>query len=381
MANIKGNDDDDVVRLLERAWESNEGAIQPGIALVRYYNSRQQPLRAVSIARDLNIKHPGRPIILSMLGLSQLTAKEYHSAQGTFEAWVKIQPKSPQAHFSLGRANKLLGETSSAKNNLKKSLSLSQNFLPAQLLLAQIWMQSKKPEPVLTIAKNIQTQRPKEAVGFRLEGDVLMAQKKYSEALKFYQSAYAKLAVAPLAIAIYQASKKAKINVPYTSLERWLKEHDDDQSVRMILASAYQDAELFSKAAEQYSQVVSARPEDISALNNLAWLLYLQGNEEAVPYARRAYNMAPEIAAVIDTYGWILVETGQLKQGIELLKEAVVKAPHLAEIRYHLGVGLYRLGRNAEAKSELKRVLAMSPNFSEHKAARALLEKVKNLGD
>lgn len=369
---------EEAVRFLEKAWESNEGAIQPGLALVRYYNGKQQSLRAVSIARDLNVKHPNNPVILNALGMSQIGAKDYHGAQGTFESLVKLLPKSPQAHLALGQVNKQLDDTNAAKMNLKKSLSLREDFLPAQLFLAQLELQAKRPKVALSIAQKIQQQRPTGAAGFRLQGDVLMAQGKYSSAVRPYQQAYDKSQVAPLAIAIYQARKKANIKKPYASLEAWLEKHADDQRVRSILAGSYQENGMLDKAVEQYRQVVTNRPKDVAALNNLAWSSHMLGNADAVDYAQRAYDLASDNPAVIDTLGWLLVETGKTNRGLVLLQQAVVQAPHIAEIRYHLGVGLHKASRKAEAKSELKRVLEMSPDFSEADAARALLAELKN---
>lgn len=367
---------EEAVGFLEKAWESNEGAIQPGIALIRYYNGKQQSLRAISIARDLNVKHPNNPVILNALGLSQMGAKDYHSAQSVFESLVKLLPKSPQAYLALGRVNEKLGDTNTAKINLNKVLSLSKDYLPAQLFLAQLELQEKRPQAALTIAQEIQQQRPTEAVGYRLQGDVLMSQGQFSSAVKPYQQAYDKLQIAPLAIAIYQARKKANIKKPYLSLEAWMEEHSEDQQVRSILAGAYQENGKFDKAVEQYKQVVRSQPNDVAALNNLAWSSHVLGRADAIDYAKRAYDLASDNPAVVDTFGWLLVEAGNTNRGLVLLQQAVAKAPHMAEIRYHLGVGLHKAGRKPEAKSELERVLEISPDFSEVKAVRALLAEL-----
>lgn len=369
----KEGKEDEAIRLLEKAWESNEGALQPGIALVRYYNQKQQSLRAVSIARDLNTKYPKNPLAVNALGLSQAASKDHHAAKSTFETLVKLLPKSPQPHFALGRVNAQLGDTKAAKESLEKSLSLDKRLLPAQLFLAQLEIKDKQPKAALAIAKTIQKQRPSEPAGYRLQGDVLMFQGKYSEAVAPYEKAYEKSQVAVLAIAIYQARKKAKHKKPYVSLETWLKTHADDYAVRSILASAYQEHGMMDKAAEEYRKVVKNRPKDVAALNNLAWSSHMLGRADALDYAERAYKLASDNPAVADTYGWLLVETGKTSRGLELLQKAVVKAPHIAEIRYHLGVGLHKAGRKSEAKSELKRALDISPNFSEAKSARALL--------
>lgn len=368
--------EEEAVGFLEKAWESNEGAIQPGIALIRYYNGKQQSLRAVSIARDLNVKHPNNPVILNALGLSQIGAKDYHSAQNTFESLVELLPKSPQAHLALGQVNMQLDDTNSAKKNVNKSLSLSEDFLPAQLFMAQLELKEKRPKAALALAKKIQQQRPSEAAGYRLQGDVLVAQGEYLRAAESYQQAYNISPIGPLAILIYQAQKKANIKKPYAPLETWLEKNPDDQLVRSILAGSYQENEMLEKAVEEYRAVVKSRPKDVAALNNLAWSSHILGRADALGYAERAYDLAPDNPAVVDTFGWLLVETGEKNRGLVLLHQAVMNAPHIAEIRYHLGVGLHKVGRNLEAKSELKRVLEISPDFSDAKAVRALLAEL-----
>lgn len=376
LADAEGNGEE-AVRLLEKAWESNEDAIQPGMVLIDYYNKKQQPLRAVSIARDLSLKHPNNPVVINALGMSQMAAKDYHNAQASFESLVKLLPESPQAHLLLAQINRQMDDREAARKHLNQSLALQADFLPAQLSLAQMELQQKRPKAALAIAKKIQQQRPTEADGFRLQGDVLMAEGDHVAAVKLYQQAYDKSPASALAILIFQARKMAKVKAPYASLEIWLAKNPQDQLVGSLLAGAYQEHGKLDKAVEQYQQVVKNHPNDVAALNNLAWSSHMLGKADALDYAKRAYDLAGDNPAVADTFGWLLVETGNTDRGLALLQQAVAKAPQIAEIRYHLSVGLHKAGRKSEAKSELKRTLDMAPDFSEAKAARALLAELE----
>lgn len=93
----------------------------------------------------------------------------------------------------------------------------------------------------------------------------------------------------------------------------------------------------------------------------------------------RAYALASDNPAVVDTLGWLLVESGDPGRGLSLLQQAIAKAPHVSEIRYHLAVGLHKMGRNSEAKSELKRALDAGSEFTEVGEARALLGKLEKI--
>ena len=73
-------------------------------------------------------------------------------------------------------------------------------------------------------------------------------------------------------------------------------------------------------------------------LNNLAFAHGKLGNSaKALDYALRALKLAPESASVMDTAGWLLVETGgDRSRALDLLRAAARKAPDNATIREHL---------------------------------------------
>lgn len=73
-------------------------------------------------------------------------------------------------------------------------------------------------------------------------------------------------------------------------------------------------------------------------LNNLAFAQGKVGNTRvAIDYARRALKQAPGNASVMDTLGWLLVQSGEDRaQGVRLLQDASRKAPGNAGIKEYL---------------------------------------------
>lgn len=73
-------------------------------------------------------------------------------------------------------------------------------------------------------------------------------------------------------------------------------------------------------------------------LNNMAYAQGQVGNHaKAIDFAERALREAPGNASVMDTLGWVLVQSGKDRaRGLKLLREAAAKAPANAAIRDHL---------------------------------------------
>ena len=119
--------------------------------------------------------------------------------------------------------------------------------------------------------------------------------------------------------------------------------------------------------------VVKAEPTDGISLNNLAWLYYTQGDERALETARKAQAAMPGNGSVLDTLGWILVEAGELEEGISVLTNAVERSDAHPTVRYHLAEGYARSGDTDAAKAILTEILANSENFDGRSDAERLL--------
>ena len=93
--------------------------------------------------------------------------------------------------------------------------------------------------------------------------------------------------------------------------------------------------------------------------------------------ARAAHELAPENPMVIDTLGWVFFKQGKFEEALPLLRDARLRAPGNAEIRYHLARVLTATGRKSEAKRELQEALRLATKFEGADDARALLQSLQ----
>jgi Tfp pilus assembly protein PilF len=146
--------------------------------------------------------------------------------------------------------------------------------------------------------------------------------------------------------------------------------------VRVIVAEEAMRTRDHARAIEQYRAVLEVRPADVLALNNLAWLYQEAGDPRALPLAREAARLAPQSAAVGDTLGWLLVQKGQVDEGLKVLQVAVGQKGANEETHYHYAVALARKGSSDEARTRLQQLLREPGQFPSRPEAEELLRQL-----
>ena len=149
-------------------------------------------------------------------------------------------------------------------------------------------------------------------------------------------------------------------------------------AVRATLAEALRVAGENRRAIAEYERLLEVAPRSPPALNNLAWLYYLENDPRALATARRAWELAAKNPNVLDTYGWLLVESGAVDEGVALLVTAdgmggIVQP----DIRYHYAAALSRKGDTRRARELLQALLKEAEDFPNHAEAAVLLKSLE----
>ena len=225
-------------------------------------------------------------------------------------------------------------------------------------LEAALFDASIAPAAVDALVAALRSAHPASVNGLRLAGDVAVRRERYVEAALHYQDAFKdqasfELLQRQVSLAVLQGEARAAVPL----VEQWLAERGEDAIAREMLAELWMREGNWKAAREHYERLITGGHASAAVFNNLANALLMLGEGDAVALAERALALAPGDVTVLDTLGWALARAGRLDEAMRHLRDARLRAPQNAEIRWHLAYVLARLGRAQEARVELQLAL------------------------
>jgi uncharacterized protein (TIGR03790 family) len=158
------------------------------------------------------------------------------------------------------------------------------------------------------------------------------------------------------------------------ALEQATKESPDFAAAHLQLALLLEQTKEYVRATERYAEVVRLQPTNAVALNNLAYNLAIHQNKlaEAVPFARRAWTLAPTNVNIVDTLAWIHHLQGNSAEAARLLRLLVQRDTGLAEVHLHAAIVFAAVGDLREAERQLGVALKRDPALAETANVRDL---------
>jgi len=285
-----------------------------------------------------------------------------------------MQPKSPEPQLLLAQAHMASQQPDEAIKALRAALAIRPDLTAAQRDIAAIYVATARHDQALREAKALQAERPNDPIGFVVEGEIYLAQKKLDQAEKTYRAALKKFDLPALLTrthSILEASGKR--GEAEALAEDWIRRQPKDAAVLAYLGDRDIGAKRYESAEARYRRALERAPDNALFLNNLAWVSYELKRPKSLEYAERAYELAPQQPAVMDTLGMILVGSGQTERGLELLGRAAELAPDAHQIRLNFAKALIKAERRAAARKELEQLARLDAKLPVQQEAAKLL--------
>lgn len=350
----------EVQDLLEKAVAGNPSNPEVRVALIRFLLGAKNNDKAVSSAQEAQAAFPDNPEILDTLGLAQLAAGQTNQAITSFNKLASLRPSAPAPLLRLAGIYLRDKQNELASESLRRALVLKPDLVEAQSGLVAVYTLLNRQRDAIGISRDVQRQRPKEAVGYMLEADVQASQKKWTEAASVLRTGIATARNPSLVIALNKALKADNRNADADkALADWIRDNPKEPMVRTFVAETSLNAKLYDQAFKQYKDVLAIQPKNPMVLNNMAWIAGQLKDAKAVEYAEQANTLAPNNPAILDTLGMLLMDKGDAKRGVALLQQALTIAPEAHPIRLNLAKAYAKSGQKDAAKKELEALLKL----------------------
>jgi cellulose synthase operon protein C len=361
---------------LERAIAAVPDAMAPAQTLAALYLRAGQAAKALRQAQRLQAQHPNEPASLDLLAQAESAAGQHAQALDSLQKLALLRPLEADIPMRMARSSLAMGQKEPALNAVRKALALAPGREDALLLASALLLDRRAFDEARKLAQAVQQRQPGAGLGFKLEGDALLEEGKAADAVAQYERAYAMQRIGPVMIALHRALHAAgKPDAADQRMRDWLGQHASDQPTRLYYASHLLQQSRFSAARHEYETILQRDPDNVLALNDLAWALLQAKEGDALPPAERAYRLAPRNPAVADTLAWVLAERGSAARALPLLKKALEAAPAASDIRLHYAHVLFRSGDKRAARGQCEQLLALQ-GFAHRAEVESLLAKL-----
>jgi tetratricopeptide (TPR) repeat protein len=269
------------------------------------------------------------------------------------------------------------GDAAAAQAPLEEALKIAPDDLLALQALNQTYVVRKNVPGGLAKVKEYAARAPKSAPIQIFLGQLLFA----GGDLKQSRTAFlAAKAVDPKStqpdLALTQLDyRERKYDKARAKLDGILSANPGDSTALLwvgIVEEAKGDRET---AISYYRKAVASNPDEAQACNNLAYLLAERGSDvdQALKYAQRAAELAPQSPAYADTLGWILYRQGLYPSAVKYLEQASAN-PADVRWKYHLAMAYARAGDYGHGQATLVAALKADPNVPEAKLALQVVQ-------
>ncbi|MBK1612238.1 hypothetical protein CKO44_02010 [Rubrivivax gelatinosus] len=365
----------EIAALLANAVKTNPGEATPRLLLIEHHLGQGDSKAALTVASEAVAALPDDMRLLDALGRSQLATGDLQQALASFGKAAAAQPELPGPQMRLADAYLNVKNGDKATETLQRLLKQTPDYLPAQQRLVQLAVLDKRYDDALAIARTVQKQRPKEAVGLLMEVEIRSGQKQWAAALDVTRVALQRSRTTLVAMRLHALTTLAGRQAEAERFAAaWEKEHPRDAEFQNHLAGVALEQRQFAAAEARYRKVAALRPNDALAQNNIAWLMVQQGKPGAVAVAERALQLSPGNASLLDTLALALAADKQMPRALQTQREAIAKAPEVPDYRLSLARLLILSGDKDGARGELQALAKMGTKFSGQAEVSRLLK-------
>jgi tetratricopeptide (TPR) repeat protein len=291
--------------------------------------------------------------------------RRWERARDQFKEVVRLRPNDLETTYALGLLSLQTGHLEDADKRFRRVVELNPRNEQARLYLGEVAEKRKRYNEAAAWYSGITTPPHRFEAQLRL-GIVMARQGRLDEALKHLNGVKARDEdeVAQRALAEEEILREAgKYPQAMKMLSSVLKQYPDNKDLlysRALIAEKLGDLPMQER---DLRKILKSDPKNAHALNALGYTLadHTDRHQEALSLIRRALEVRPNDAYILDSMGWVHYRMGNLDEAIRYLKQAL-EIREDPEISAHLGEVLWVKGDREGAEAVWRRALKTTPD-------------------
>ena len=366
------------------AYKSSNLDVNVALRYVAFLQRKADLTHAEDVLVEVAGRNPSNVQVLSSLAQIRLSRKNWAGALAVADVIGRLNDKN-------GVADQIRSAALAGENKVDESIAAMENAHKAApdqvgpvVALVGGYIRQGHPDKAMALLQEMTKKFPESAQLLVLKGQALEAQHKDEEAVQSIKAAVAAQPKDPIGYNALYAFNERKKNWDGAAdaLQAGLREIPGNANFRLLLAGVQIQKGNNDAAIAQYQDILKDQPKSAVAINNLVSLLL--DNRSDQESLNQALTLSSELKNVNvpqfqDTFGWAQYKRGDYKAAVSVLENVATKAPNLAAVHYHLGMGYKATGEIEKAKEQFKIALDLEPEGSSlKKNIQAAIAEVAN---
>jgi tetratricopeptide (TPR) repeat protein len=294
---------------------------------------------ALSQVNQILLEQPNRSDALRLMAIINFRLDHLDAAWADFQDLLASGHYRMDAFYYLARISDRKSEHDQAVH-LYSEVQRGSNAVLSQCRASAIMAQQGKNEEALEHLRNFGADNPIYAVEMvEAEAQLLASMDRYPDALEAY--------------------------------DRVIEFRPESENAYLGRAELMLRMGRLDDAIDEYRQCVKRWPDSAMSMNALGYTLADRTDEyaEAEKLIKKALELEPDSAAIIDSYGWVLYRLGENERALEELQRAYEMLKD-AEVASHIVEVLGSLERLDEASKVLEEAELLHPDNALLKSIR-----------
>lgn len=315
---------------------------------------RSEPSKGLALLKNFLNAHPDNNELRLYYARALLNQKQFAASREEFQHLLNDRPDSPDLAFAIALISMQMGEYARAERELQQALTKGgKEESTVHYYLAQLNEARQNDTVALEHYRQVSDGEYTYAARLR-EVALLDKLGKLNEARDALHRATAKNDQQRVQLILIDAQllrEDKQYDASYQVLTQGLAKFPANPDLLYQAAMAADKLSRFDMLEQLIHKLMKVAPENAHAYNALGYSL-LDRNvriPEAIKLIEKAYQLAPEDTAIIDSMGWGHYRLGNLDKSAEFLKRAFTANPD-PEIAAHLGEVLWVRGEKEAAR-------------------------------